>query len=65
MKTYKLLHIMFWAIVPVGTLWTAHLAIEKHSLYMAMLVLIDCISMGDMLINLEHYIKLKKQLPLL
>lgn len=61
---YKLLilQIIFWAIIPIGTILTAHLAIEKHSIYMAISVLINCHSMAGMIINYEGYTRINKQL---
>ena len=59
---YKLLilQIIFWAIIPIGTIWTAHLAIEKHSIYMLILVLINCHSITGMIINYEDYTRIIK-----
>ena len=63
MKTkLKLLQIIFWAIIPIGTILTANLAIEKHSIYMAIIVLIDCYSMASMIINYEDYTRINNQL---
>jgi len=59
MKRILIIHILFWALIPLGTIWTANKAIETHSIYMALLVLIDCICMANMIINYEDYRKLK------
>lgn len=53
----KLLLIFFWSLLPLATIYTAHLAIEKHSIYFAMLALFNCNSMASMIISLEKIAK--------
>ena len=58
----KLILLFFWTTIPIVTIIDAHLAIKDQSIYFALLSLFNCNIMAGMIVTLEDYARIMKQI---